>query len=147
MKLLQIKHLLEETFFKDQHGGVATDDAPQLLDSLRVLLAAKPLSEETGTAHGALAMLLENELHEFNDPSKTLRAFTDGRESVLTIVEDLGDKRVVIFCAARIGAKVATVNATEITLAPSLGSLARIKEALQQAKRLDDDISFRVSHD
>lgn len=136
MKLAELKTALVGQFFSENSSGISTSSLPEVYETLGKLLKSD------------LSALLTAELTEArnegvsSDPSKGFKKFTDGRQSLLAIVED--DK--AIFAAARSGKHVSYVDLTGKDRSEQLGDLAVIKNALKQAKNINDDAYFSITN-
>lgn len=140
MKLDEIKTALVDKFFSKQAAGVSrTEIEPVFLslgDFLKVDLSELTSNDET--------IVTEAEQGSSSDPSKAFKRFTEGRTALLSICEDDGFKKMVIFAAARQGKAVVYEDLTVDDRSPKKGDLASIKSALRQAKNLNEDIYFVI---
>ena len=135
MKLTELKTALIEQFFKNTGPGVELADLTKVYEALDAHLKLKIRSALT-------EQVRRSEIS--SDPSKAFKKFTDGRQALLLICEDDEIKKLAIFAAVRQGKKVAFSDLTAEGQAPRTGDLAAIKDALRQAKNLNDDAYFSV---
>jgi len=137
MKLSELKVGLIEQFFTENSNGVSQD----LLD---------PIFESTGKSLGIdlnperLTALFQQS-NQSSDPNKAFKRFTEGRISILTILEEDGIHKNAIFAAVRSGTSVKVINLTSTPLVEKLGDLAAVKSALRQAKNRNDEIFFNIA--
>lgn len=147
MRLEELKNALIEQFFKDSKIGVDKDKIYDILVSLRKCLGVpdpKDLSEREAAPE---IKFLEKEGSHSNDSTKAFAAFIKGRESTLSIIEEDGIKLRSIFTAARVGKNIYYVDLTDKEYEEKKGDLATIKQALRQAKKINDDVYFSIVHD
>lgn len=140
MKLNEIKIALIDKFFSKEAVGVNKVDIEPVFISLGEFLnvdLSKLVSNDT-------AIVVESEQVSSNDPSKAFKRFTEGRTALLSICEDDGFNKMVIFAAARIGSKIVYEDLTTDERAIKPGDLSSIKSALRQAKNLNEDIHFII---
>lgn len=143
MKLDELKIALIQQFFKSSDDGIEQSMLSEVFESL-----AKSLNVD-------LKNLPEQNLTEDNDlnsgvscePSKAFRKFTEGRRALLSINEDNGNKKMAIFAALRVGTEIIYRDLTEESQEDKKGNLASIKQALKQAKNINDDIYFNIQND
>jgi hypothetical protein len=81
------------------------------------------------------------------DVSKAFKKFTNGDRAILGVCEDIGIEKMVLFAALRAGRKVAYVDLTKETIELKQGDLKLIKEALKQAKQVNDEIYFSITNE
>lgn len=140
MKLDEIKTALVDKFFSKQAAGVNRSEIEPVFLSLGSFLKVD-LSE---LASNDETIVTEAEQGSSSDPSKAFKRFTEGRSALLSICEDDGFKKMVIFAAARQGKSVVYEDLTVDDRSPKKGDLASIKSALRQAKNLNEDIYFMI---
>lgn len=140
MKLDEIKIALIEQFFSKHAAGVSRNEIDPIFVGLGTLLKQdlSELASDDGT------VVTESEQGSSSDPSKAFKRFTEGRTALLSICEDDGFKKMVIFAAARAGKNVVYEDLTVDERTPKKGDLASIKSALRQAKNLNEDIYFTI---
>ena len=88
--------------------------------------------------------IVESEQGSSSDPSKAFKRFTEGRTAMLSICEDDGFKKIVIFAAVRVGSGIVYEDLTVDERVTKRGDLASIKTALRQAKNLNEDAYFTI---
>ena len=133
MKLSEIKTSLIDQFFTDGAVGVAQDQLDPIFESLGKAISIDLNSERL--------VLLQEQSSQSNDPSKAFKRFTDGRVSLLTIIEEDGN---AILAAVRSGTHV---RISDLTVSPPDerdGGLLSVKNALRQAKNRNDDVFFNI---
>jgi hypothetical protein len=138
MKLNEIKTALVDKFFSKQASGVSRTEIEPVFISLGKSLKADltDISED--------AIVVESDQGSSSDPSKAFKRFTEGRTALLSICEDDGFKKMVIFAAVRIGSGVVYEDLTVDDRVIKKGDLASIKSALRQAKNLNEDAYFNI---
>lgn len=141
MRLEDLKLALIEQFFKNSKNGVDKDKISEVLVSLRCNI--KNNKEQTADD----VLFLERVGPTSSDPTKAFALFIKGRESTLSIMEEDGIKVRSIFAAARIGKDIYFANLTESPFIQKKGNLAAIKQALRQAKNINDEVYFSIVHD
>ncbi len=126
MKLSELKTALIEQFFSEQ-VGVTVNQLDPIVEALGLKLneSLSDLGEGSQT----------------QEPSKALSKFIAGKRTLLTIREDDN----ILFAAARCGKRIAYVNLTEAGAPQIDGNMASVKQALKQAKALNDDVFFHIS--
>ena len=139
MRLDEIKTALIEQFFSKQSAGTSKAEIEPVFTKLGQLLSADLTELATDDD-----LVVEAEQASSSDPSKAFKRFTEGRTALLSICEDDGFKKMVIFAAARVGKSVVYEDLTVSERAPKKGDLAAIKSALRQAKNLNDDAYFTI---
>ena len=140
MKLAEIKTALVEQFFSKEAAGVNGQEVDQVITELGASLEVNLLTLAT-------ASLVEHEDQSdstSSDPSKAFKRFTEGRRSLLLINETDGIKTLSIFIAARAGKNIVYEDLTVIDRVLKRGDLATIKQALRQAKNMNDDAYFSI---
>lgn len=140
MRLEELKIALIDQFFSKQSAGVNRNDIEPTFVGLGKFLKA----DLTELASSDATVVLEAEQGSSNDPSKAFKRFTEGRKALLSICEDDGIKKMVIFAAVRIGKNVVYEDLTVDNRVIKSGDLASIKSALRQAKNLNEDIYFTI---
>jgi hypothetical protein len=141
MKLSEIKTALVDKFFSKQANGVSrTEIEPVFID-----LGKSLKSDLTELANNdATTVVIESEQGSSSDPSKAFKRFTEGRNALLSICEDDGFKKMVIFAAVRVGTGIVYEDLTVAERVIKKGDLASIKSALRQAKNLNEDAYFNI---
>lgn len=143
MRLDELKVALIQQFFKSSDNGIEQDKVAEVFESLAKKLNADltQLSEQEEVE--------DSEMHSgvSSEPSKAFRKFTEGRKALLTINEDEGRKTMSLFAAVRVGTEVMYCDLTTETREEKKGNLASIKQALRQAKNLNEDIYFNIQND
>ena len=140
MKLAEIKTALIDQFFSKQSPGIDRTQIEPIFVNLGKTLKVD-LSE---LASDDATVVTESEQGSSSDPSKAFKRFTDGRRALLSINEDDGFKKLAIFAAVRVGKSVVYENLTADERTHKKGDLAAIKQALRQAKNLNDDVYFTI---
>lgn len=138
MKLNEIKFALIDKFFSKEAVGVKKSEIEPVFLKLGEFLKSD-LSKLTSNDTTIIS-----ESGSSNDPSKGFKRFTEGRTALLSICEDDGFNKMAIFAAVRIGTKVAYEDLTTEERVIKLGDLSVIKNALRQAKNLNEDVSFNI---
>jgi hypothetical protein len=139
MKLNEIKTALVDKFFSKQASGVSRTEIEPVFISL-----GKSLKADLTDISTEDAIVVESEQGSSSDPSKAFKRFTEGRTALLSICEDAGFKKMVIFAAVRIGSGVVYEDLTVDDRVIKKGDLASIKSALRQAKNLNEDAYFNI---
>jgi hypothetical protein len=139
MKLNEIKTALVDKFFSKQASGVSRTEIEPVFISL-----GKSLKADLTDISTEDAIVVESEQGSSSDPSKAFKRFTEGRTALLSICEDDGFKKMVIFAAVRIGSGVVYEDLTVDDRVIKKGDLASIKSALRQAKNLNEDAYFNI---
>ena len=142
MKLAEIKTALVSQFFKSSDNGIPQLEVSAVFESLSKHLDA----DLTSLAEQEVEQEL-NASGNSSDPSKAFKRFTDGRRALLTINEDDGQSSRAIFAAIRVGTKVMYSNLTTDPRVEQKGNLASVKQALKQAKNINEDIYFKIQND
>ena len=140
MKLSEIKTALVDKFFSKQAAGVSRIEIEPVFIDLGKFLKA----DLTELATNDATVVVELEQGSSSDPSKAFKRFTEGRTALLSICEDDGFKKMVIFAAVRIGSNVVYEDLTVDERVLKKGDLASIKSALRQAKNLNEDAYFNI---
>ena len=140
MKLNEIKTALVDKFFSKQASGVSKTEIDPIFISLGKFLKTD-LTELASTDE---AIVVESEQGSSSDPSKAFKRFTEGRTALLSICEDDGFKKMVIFAAVRIGSGIVYEDLTVDDRVIKKGDLASIKSALRQSKNLNEDAYFTI---
>lgn len=140
MKLSEIKTALVDKFFSKQATGVNRADIEPVFVGLGSFLK----TDLTELASNDATVVIESEQGSSSDPSKAFKRFTEGRTALLSICEDDGFKKMVIFAAVRVGKNVAYEDLTVDDRVLKKGDLASIKGALRQAKNLNEDVYFNI---
>lgn len=143
MKLNEIKTALVDKFFSKQASGVSRTEIEPVFISLGKSLKAD-LTDISTTEDD---VVVESEQGSSSDPSKAFKRFTEGRTALLSICEDDGFKKMVIFAAVRIGSGVVYEDLTVDDRVIKKGDLASIKSALRQAKNLNEDAYFNIKNE
>ena len=139
MKLIEIKTALVDKFFSKQAVGVSKTEIDPVFMNLGKFLKA----DLTELAINDDA-IVESEQGSSSDPSKAFKRFTEGRTAMLSICEDDGFKKIVIFAAVRVGSGIEYEDLTVDERVTKRGDLASIKTALRQAKNLNEDAYFTI---
>lgn len=139
MKLIEIKTALVDKFFSKQAVGVSKTEIDPVFMNLGKFLKA----DLTELAINDDA-IVESEQGSSSDPSKAFKRFTEGRTAMLSICEDDGFKKIVIFAAVRVGSGIVYEDLTVDERVTKRGDLASIKTALRQAKNLNEDAYFTI---
>lgn len=137
MKLSEIKTALVDKFFSKQASGVNRVDMDPVFERVASFIKADLTFLSTDS-------LVESEQGSSSEPSKAFKRFTEGRTAVLSICEDDGFKKMVIFAAVRNGSTIVYEDLTVEGELTKFGDLATIKSALRQAKNLNDDVYFSI---
>jgi hypothetical protein len=137
VKLSEIKVALIDQFFSKHAAGVSNTEIDQVFEDLGKLLK-RDLTDLTSDE-----IVTEAE-GSSSDPSKAFKKFIDGKTALLSICEDDGFKKMVIFAAARSGKSVVYEDLTLEERSPKKGDLSTIKNALRQAKKLNDEIYYTI---
>lgn len=147
MRLEELKTALIEQFFKDTKNGVDKDKIYDILVSLRKHLGIEDPAELTEREAAPEIEFLEKDGSCSNDPTKAFAMFIKGRESTLSIFEEEGIKIRSLFSAARVGKGIYYADLTVSPHKEVKGDLASVKQALKQAKNLNDEVYFSIVHD
>lgn len=144
MKLDELKVALIKQFFKSSDSGVDQDRVKEVFESM-----AKRLDTDLSHLSEQDAVTEDSEMHSgvSSEPSKAFRKFTEGRKALLTINEDDGSKAMSLFAAFRVGTEIMICNLTNETIKEEKSNLNAVKQALRQAKNLNDDIYFQIQND
>lgn len=132
MKLAELKTSLVEQFFTPASSGLPTELLSEIYQDLKNKLGSELIVESTSPG-----------IHS-NEPSKAFAQFTKDRESVVAIIEEDGMKKKALFAAAKRGTQIAYMTLTQEGREVKKGDLKTIKDALRQAKNLNDEIDFHV---
>jgi hypothetical protein len=141
MKLSEIKTALVDKFFSKQAAGVNKTEIEPVFVGLGNFFSVD-LTDLTSNN-----IVIESEQGSSNDPSKAFKRFTEGRTALLSICEDDGFKKMVIFAAVRIGTKIVYEDLTVDARVMKKGDLASIKSAIRQAKNLNDEAYFHIKNE
>jgi sugar diacid utilization regulator len=133
MKLSEIKTSLIDQFFTEGSIGVPQDQLDPIFESIGKNVGLDLNSERL--------VILQEKSNQSNDPSKAFKRFTDGRVSLLTIVEEDSN---VILAAVRSGTSIRIADLTITPITERDGSLLSVKNALRQAKNRNDDVFFNI---
>lgn len=133
MKLAELKTMLVEQFFTEASGGLNIENLPQVYQELRAVLGDSKLSESviTGT--------------HSNEPSKAFARFTKDRDAVIVILEEDGLQKKALFAAAKRGTQISYVTLTQEGYEVKKGNMKIVKDALRQAKNLNDEVDFIIT--
>jgi len=140
MKLSELKTALVDKFFSKQANGINKTKIDPVFVELGKFLSAD-LHDLTSSDD---SIVVESEQGSSSDPSKAFKRFTEGRTTLLSICEDDGFKKMVIFAAVRVGTNVVYEDLTIDERVMKKGDLASIKSALRQAKNLNEDAYFHI---
>lgn len=143
MRLEELKSALVEQFFSDSTNGVKLDQ----LESIFKQLGEQLKSDLACLVNHEVDLAESRNEGTSAEPSKAFKKFTDGRRSVLAIIEGDGSDSRAIFAAARSGKKIAIMNLTNEEKVSTNSDLASIKAALKQAKNHSDDAYFSITND
>jgi hypothetical protein len=135
MKLAEIKVALIEQFFAVNSNGVNGEDLNNIIIALGKSVSIQ-LTEQKVIQVYANA-------NQSNDPSKAFKRFTEGDSSLLTIA----DTRGTLFTAIRDGKTIKVANLTTDPISEDVGNFGIVKQALKQAKIIDEDIIFAITTD
>src|ERR1035437_5213384 len=103
MKLNEIKLALVDKFFSKQANGISKSE----INSVFIGLGNFLQSDLTALVSNDDSIVIESESEgSSSDPSKGCTRFTEGRAALLSICEDDGFKKMVIFAAVRVGISV-----------------------------------------
>lgn len=138
MRLAEIKVGLVDKFFTDAANGVSGDQLDAIFESIGKTVGLE-LTADT------LTSLSQNNTNQSGDPSKAFKRFTEGRIALLTVMEEDGSHSNAIFAAVRYGKTVKIADLTVSPLAEKNGDLAAVKNALRQAKNLNEDIFYNIT--
>lgn len=144
MKLSEIKTALVDKFFSKQAAGVNRTEIEPIFTNLGKFLNAD-LSDINAELDDDI--VVESDQGSSNDPSKAFKRFTEGRTALLSICEDDGFKKMVIFAAVRIGTNVVYEDLTVDERVMKKGDLASVKSALRQAKNLNEYAYFNIKNE
>lgn len=133
MKLTEIKTGLIDYFLDDFSQGIKIDKLDEIYESMGQKINLNIDSERI--------VILQNSSSQSSDPSKAFKKFTDGRVSILTIIDEDDN---AIMSAIRSYNNIISVDLTSSPLLEKNVSLISIKNALRQAKNRNDDISFNI---
>jgi len=136
MKLSEIKTSLIDQFFTDGSQGVPLDQLDTVFESIGNAIGVDLSSER-------LTLLQHQQSNQSNDPSKAFKRFTEGRISMLTIVEE--DGMNAIFAAVRSGTSVKIMDLTVNPLVEKNSNLLGVKNAIKQAKNRNDEVFFNIT--
>lgn len=137
MKLHEIKKQLVERFFSTR-TGVALHESNDVMLSLGKIV-------ETDFADQLAELEAEVEPVKLTEAADAIKEFTKhGNQGFIQVIEDDGSHLKLMFAAARNGSKYSTIELTENS-SPKLSNLASIKAALEQSKKLNEDMYFVVS--
>jgi len=144
MKLEELKVALIQQFFKSCDNGITQDAVSAVFESL-----GKKLNSDVTQLSEQPTEVEESEHHSGSscEPSKAFRKFVDGRRALLTINEDNSGKKMALFAAIRVGTEVMYSDLTTESREEVKGDLTVIKQALRQAKNINDDIYFNIQTD
>lgn len=136
MRLEELKFALVEQFFKVSDNGVKVDQLFDVFVSLGKHLKADVTTLADKGAGGNTSA----------DPSKAFKMFTNGKTALLSIIEEpgVGASDMAIFAAVRVGKAVYMIDLTAEGKHEKKGDLAAVKQALRQAKNLNDDAYFSI---
>ena len=136
MRLAEIKTGLIDLFFKDGSNGVPLDELDTIFESIGNAIGIDLSSERQSS-------LQHQQSNQSNDPSKAFKRFTEGRVSMLTIIEE--DGMNAIFAAVRSGTSIKIVDLTVTPLVERDSGLLAVKQAIKQAKNRNDDVFFNIT--
>jgi hypothetical protein len=136
MKLSEIKVQLIQTFFTEDLVGVPSDQIDEIFESLGKL-ANIDLSLDK------FLNISQNSIQSA-DPSKAFKKFTEGKISLITITEDDGSRSNVIFAAVRTGKTVFYVDLTKSMITEKQCDFSTVKQAIRQAKNINDDVYYNI---
>lgn len=143
MKLSEIKTALVDKFFSKQAAGINRSEIEPIFANL-----GKFLNADVTDLNAELDdVVIESDQGSSNDPSKAFKRFTEGRTALLSICEDDGFKKMVIFAAVRIGTNVVYEDLTVDERVMKKGDLASVKSALRQAKNLNEYAYFNIKNE
>lgn len=137
MKLNEIKNCLIEQFFTEESNGVSLDKLDSIFESMGNHLKIDLSAERLASIH--------SQTNQSSDVGKAFRKFTDGRVSILTIVEEFDSKTNAIFTAIRSGTSIIMSDLTSTIIVEKNGALLAVKNALKQAKNRNDEIFFNIT--
>jgi len=136
MKLSEIKTSLIEQFFVDSSAGVPEDKLDEIVESIGHSLNV--------TLSSDVQSVLSQQSSHSSDPSKAFKRFTEGRLSILTVLEEDGSHANAIFAAVRVGRAIKIADLTVTPVTEKSADLNAVKQALRQAKNLNDDSYFNI---
>lgn len=145
MKLNEIKTALIQQFFSKHANGVSRAEIEPVFVELGNFLKAD--LRELASNDETIVTESESDQGSSNEPSKAFKRFTEGRRALLSICEDDGLKKMVIFAATRVGKHVVYEDLTIESREIKKGDLASIKSALRQAKNMNEDVYFNVKNE
>lgn len=143
MKLSELKTALVDKFFSKQAAGVSKTEIEPVFISLGKFLEA----DITDLTNDDDIIVTESDQGSSSDPSKAFKRFTEGRTAMLSICEDDGLKKMVIFAAVRVGTNVVYEDLTVDKRIMKKGNLTSIKNALRQAKNVSEDAYFSIKNE
>lgn len=129
MRLEDLKATLMDRFFKDRQGR-SVDELGTIFSELSGSKLAENFSFKDSS--------------ESQEPSKALNKFTDGKSSLLAILEKEDFKTNALFAATRKGKSVSYIDLTAKEPKVLTGTLKEVKAALNQAKAINDDAYFSI---
>jgi 6-phosphogluconolactonase (cycloisomerase 2 family) len=135
MKLSEIKIALIDQFFAVNCNGIVGEALNKIIATLSKDINV-PLSEQQVNVICAGA-------NTSNEPSKAFKRFTEGDSSLLTISDSNG----TLYAAVRDGKTIKVANLTTDPISEELSGFATVKQALKQAKLIDEDIIFSITTD
>jgi hypothetical protein len=137
MKLHEIKQQLVERFFSTR-VGVALHESNVVMLSLGKIV-------ETDFTDQLAELESEVDPDKLSEVTDALKQFTKhGDQGFIQVIEDDGSHVKLMFAAARNGSKYSTIELTENST-PKISNLSSIKAALEQSKKLNEDMYFIVS--
>jgi len=137
MKLHEIKQQLVARFFAAK-VGIALHESNAVMLSLGQLVNAD-LTEQLEELQNDISASTVTEVTE------AIKAFTKhGDQGFIQVIDEDSVNSTLIFAAVRNGSKYATIELTEHS-SPKTSTLASIKAALEQSKKINEDMCFIVS--
>lgn len=133
MKLAELKTSLVEQFFTTASSGLPIENLSGVYEALRKKFNCEKIVLESE---------FSSEIHS-NEPSKAFAQFTKDRESLIIIIEEDGMKKKALFAAAKYGTQIAYTSLIKEQEVKT-GDLKIIKDALRQAKNLNDEVDFHI---
>lgn len=132
MRLCDLKSTLVEQFFTESSSGQTADKLPEIFQELRNVLGDTKLLESLSTGTHS------------NEPSKAFGRFTRDRDSVVAIIEEDGLQKRALFAAAKRGTQISYATLTTENIEFKKGNMKIVKDALRQAKNLNDEVDFHI---
>ena len=137
MKLAEIKLGLIEQHFSSNCNGISGEALSIIFESLGKSVNLD-LSREK---------LTRRQTTRSSDPSKAFKKFTEGRNAVMSIIDEDDETLNTLFVAIRTGKSVKIANLTTDPITEKVSDLRSVRDALRQAKSFNEDIIFELAID